>query len=64
MHIHKMNSIKHICISPSNFLTFHSKQSKELTQNITLNISLIKRDRAETSKRKVKRARSGRGPRL
>ena len=42
MHIHKMITIKFICISPSNFFTVHSTQ---LTQEIILNINSTKKEK-------------------
>ena len=42
MHIHKMITIKSICISPSNFFTVHSAQ---LTQEIILNINSTKKEK-------------------
>ena len=42
MHIHKIITIKSICISPSNFFTVHSTQ---LTQEIILNINSTKKEK-------------------
>ena len=42
MHIHKMITIKSICISPSNFFIVHSAQ---LTQEIILNINSTKKEK-------------------